>query len=111
MSENSDVVSLNDGDFDGFIKENDLVVVDFWATWCSPCMAMNPVVQEIAEEYSGDIKFAKVNVEENPSLASRFGISSIPAFIFFKKGSPCHQAKGMLNKDIFRDEISSAYNL
>ena len=60
------------------------VVLDFWATWCGPCRMLAPVLDELAEKYDGKVRFGKVNVDDEPLLASRFGIASIPTLIFFK---------------------------
>ncbi len=108
---NGNVLNLDEENFDDFINDNSIVIVDFWATWCSPCMAMEPVIKELAKEYGSKISFAKVNVEENRNIASRYGIQAIPAFVFFSDGNVRHQAKGMLNIKTFKEEIGKAFDL
>ncbi len=75
------------------------VLVDFWATWCGPCMMLAPVVAEIAEEYAGRIRVGKVNVDEQPMLAAGYGISSIPTLILFRDGKPVKTAVGYRTKE------------
>ncbi len=70
------------------------VVVDFWAEWCGPCHAVAPVLDQIAEERSGELRIAKVNIDEEPGLAQRFGIMSIPAMVLFEGGEPKAAALG-----------------
>ena len=84
------------------VKADRPVLVDFWATWCGPCMMLGPVVAEIAEERKDVIKVGKVNVDEEPELAAKFGIMSIPAVLLFKNGevvanSVCYVPKEDLN--------------
>lgn len=74
------------------------VLVDFWATWCGPCMALAPTVSEIAEEYSGQVKVCKANVDDAPELASAFGIVSIPTLILFKDGQIVNKSIGLVDK-------------
>ena len=76
---------LNNNNFDETIK-NGVVLVDFWATWCGPCKMLAPNVEEIAKEYEGRAVMGKVDVDENPDLAERFGIMSIPALFVFVNG-------------------------
>lgn len=76
---------LNNNNFDGTIKSG-VVLVDFWATWCGPCKMLAPNVEEIAKEYEGRAVVGKVDVDENPDLAERFGIMSIPALFVFVNG-------------------------
>ncbi len=80
------VVYLNEKDFDEqVIKAEGLVLVDFYADWCGPCKMMGPVLEKIADEFA-DVKICKVNTDENQSLTMNYGVSSIPAFYFFKNG-------------------------
>ena len=75
------------------------VLVDFWASWCGPCKMLAPIISEIAEEYAGTVKVCKVNVDEEPALAARFGISSIPTLILFKNGQPANISIGYRPKE------------
>jgi len=77
-------------------KEN--VVVDFWAEWCGPCRVIAPVLEELAEEYAGEIVIAKLNVEKAPEIANRYCVSSIPTLIFFKNGKPMDKIVGAIPK-------------
>jgi len=70
------------------------ILVDFWASWCAPCLATAPVLEELTKEYAGKINFAKVNVDENGSLASKCGIAAIPTMLIFKDGQPVQQIIG-----------------
>ena len=81
-------VHLNDDDFDNFVRSHRLVLVDFWAAWCGPCLMVAPILEELAREYSGRVVFAKVDVDRNRRLAMKFGIMSIPTLILFKDGKP-----------------------
>jgi thioredoxin 1 len=74
------------------------VLVDFWAPWCAPCRGIAPMVDELAGEYSGRVGFAKVNVDENPRVATEYGIRSIPTLLLFKEGKPVKQIVGLRPK-------------
>ncbi|MEW6143377.1 MAG: thioredoxin [Chloroflexota bacterium] len=92
-------VAINQADFKQAVLEAKLpVLVDFWAEWCGPCRAVAPVVEELSKEYSGKVDFAKINVDENATLASQYGIMSIPTLILFKKGKPAEQIIGFRPK-------------
>lgn len=75
------------------------VLIDFWATWCGPCRAMIPVVEKIAQENEGKIKVCKVNVDEEPELASRFDVMSIPTFVAIKNGKVAGTSLGVQSKE------------
>ena len=93
-------IELNEGNFEDEVVKSELpVMVDFWATWCGPCKMLAPVVAEIAAEREGSLKVGKVNVDESPELAARFGIMSIPAVFLFKGGKVAAQAVGYMSKD------------
>ena len=74
------------------------VLVDFWAEWCGPCRAMSPYVDKLAEEYKGKLKVVKLNTEDNPEIASRYGITAIPTFLVLKNGAVVKQMVGAVRK-------------
>ena len=98
-------INVTAANFEKEVLQSDKkVVLDFWATWCGPCMMLSPILAEIAEEYE-DVVIGKVNVDEEPSLAARFGIASIPTLMLFKDGKNIDTAIGYRNKDQVLDFI------
>ena len=92
-------LTFSDGDFNKSVLESPTpVLVDFWATWCGPCHVMAPTVDSLASEYEGRIGVGKVNVDENPEIAERFGIRSIPTLLLFKEGKVVDGAIGVADK-------------
>jgi thioredoxin 1 len=88
----------NEEDFDQILKDNEAVFVDFYADWCGPCKMVGPIVEELAEEKT-DVKFIKVNVDDVPEVAQRFGIMSIPTMIYFRNGEVAGQTLGFQPKE------------
>lgn len=88
----------NEEDFDQILKDNTAVFVDFYADWCGPCKMVSPIVEELAAEKT-EVKFVKVNVDDNPEVAERFGIMSIPTLIYFKNGEVAGQTLGFQPKE------------
>ena len=90
---------------DEVIKNEQPVLVDFWAPWCAPCRIVSPIIEELAKEYEGKLKVGKLNVDENPNSASRFGIMSIPSILIFKNGEPVKTMIGAQSKENFKKGI------
>jgi thioredoxin 1 len=89
------------------LKSAQPVLVDFWAEWCGPCKMLSPVLEEIATEQAGRAKIAKVNVDEQPELAARFGIQSIPTLLYFANGEVRHQSVGVTGKQAIITKLNS----
>ncbi|OGO60156.1 MAG: thioredoxin [Chloroflexi bacterium RBG_19FT_COMBO_48_23] len=107
MSEN--IANVNQDSFQEAVLDSQKpVLVDFWAPWCGPCRAVAPIVEELAKDYKGKIEFAKVNVDEAPFVASKFGVMSIPTIIVFRDGKPVQHAIGYQPKDQLKKLLDSA---
>ena len=99
------VVKLDSSSFDSFLNTDLPVLVDFWADWCMPCRMMAPVMEELAQAYTGKVLFGKVNVDENSQIASRYGVMSIPHFIIFKNGTRVEKIVGAVGRDPLENAI------
>ncbi len=98
MTCNDKIPELTNGEFDKFIKDG-VVLVDFFAEWCMPCVMMAPVLEDLCDELKGKIKIGKVNIEDNSELASKFNVSSIPNFVLFKDGKIVEQIIGSMTQE------------
>jgi len=106
MANNDKVQEISGNEFDGFINE-DLVLVDFFADWCMPCVMMAPVLEELSDKFKGKIRFGKVDIEDNQELARKFGVTSIPNFVLFKDGKQIDQFIGAINEEEFEKKLRS----
>ena len=101
------VTDVTTGEFPTVVVASILpVAVDFWAPWCGPCRQLSPLLSELAKEYEGRLHVVKVNVDEEPALASSFGIRGIPALVFYKAGTPCEMITGMRSAAELRQWIN-----
>lgn len=98
-------VKITNDNFEKEVKEsNQPVLIDFWASWCGPCMMQGPVMDEIAEEY-GNIKVGKINVDEEQELAIKFGVSSIPTLMYFRDGKAVKTLVGLRSKEQIAQDL------
>ena len=102
-------IEVNDSNFDQMVLQAKIpVLVDLWAPWCAPCHMVAPVVEELASEYDGRVSFAKLNVDQNPRTASRYGIMSIPTLLIFKDGKPLSNIVGFRPKAELKRSLDAA---
>jgi thioredoxin 1 len=102
------IVQVTDQNFETTVAgSTQLVLVDFWATWCAPCKMLRPVVEELATEYEGRVVVAELDVDANPITASKFGVLSIPSLILFRAGKPEERIVGYKPKAYLRQKIDA----
>ena len=100
---------VSDETFDEEVVNSSVpVLVDFWAEWCAPCKMIAPIVEQLANEYDGKVKFAKLDIDSNPKVAQAFGIRSIPTLLIFKDGKPVDQVVGAVPKSVLEKRLESA---
>ncbi len=99
-------LTLTEANFRNEVLESDRpVLVDFWAAWCGPCRAVGPLVEEIAEEYEGRAKVGKLNVDEHPGVAAKYGVRSIPTLLVFQNGEVVDSAIGAVPKSVLIEKL------
>jgi len=100
------LLHLTDSNFKKEVLESELpVLVDFWAPWCGPCKMIAPIIEDLAKEFDKKIRIGKINIDENPKIATHYGIMSIPTIVFFKKGKVMEQIVGVLSKSKFKRKL------
>jgi len=103
------VKEISDSDFDNEVLEADTpVLVDFWAPWCAPCKSIAPILEEIAEEFQGQLKVVKLNVDDNPNTPAKYSVRGIPNLVFFKSGDVVEQIVGAVPKDQLTNAVKKA---
>ena len=102
-------VEVTDTTFDEEVIKSDApVMVDFWADWCAPCKMIAPIVEELAEEFDGKVKFAKMDVDSNPKTPTQYGIRGIPTLLIFNGGKPVDQVVGAVPKSALKRRLEEA---
>jgi thioredoxin 1 len=102
----ADIATLTDSTFDEIIGASDEpLLVDFWAEWCGPCKMIAPILDEIAAEHAGKLRVAKINVDDNPDIARRYDVMSIPTLIVFQDGQPAKRLVGAKGKGQLLNEL------
>jgi thioredoxin 1 len=102
-------VPVDESSFDQVVLKSDKpVLVDFWAAWCKPCVMIAPILDELAEEYNGRIAFVKLDVDQNPRIAAKYGIMSIPTLLIFKKGGPVSNIVGLRPKGDLKKSLEAS---
>ncbi len=102
----SKVIEITDTNFQAEVLESPLpVLVDFWAEWCGPCRALGPTIEQLANEFGGQVKIGKLNVDDNPKSAEQFGITSIPAVLVFVDGEESQRLIGVKSQSEYQDVL------
>ncbi|MCX7724655.1 MAG: thioredoxin [Thermodesulfovibrio sp.] len=105
------IVELTDAKWEAeVLNSKGIIMVDFWAPWCGPCRIIAPTIEELAKEYEGKVKVGKLNTDENPETATRYGIMGIPTIMFFKDGQRVDQIVGVVPKSVLKNKLDSLLN-
>lgn len=108
MSDN--IINVTDSTFESLVLQSDTpALVDFWASWCAPCRAIAPIVDEMAQEYAGKLRVVKVNVDDNPGTPGKYGVRGIPTLILFKGGKVVDQLVGAVPRNQIKELIEKGF--
>ena len=108
MAEATKYVTLTDENFEREVLNSDVpVVVDFWAAWCGPCKLMNPIIDNLADEFDGKAKLAKINIDDYDALANQYQIMGVPTLLFFKAGNLVERTEGVMAQTAIADKINT----
>ena len=108
MADNAPTITGTDANFEAEVLNSDQpVLVDFWATWCGPCRTIAPTIEELASDYDGRARVVKLDVDNNPQTAMKYGIRSIPSLLFFKDGRPVDQMVGVVPKKVLAQKLDA----
>lgn len=108
MSDN--IINVTDSTFESLVLQSDTpALVDFWASWCAPCRAIAPIVDEMAQEYTGKLRVVKVNVDDNPATPGKYGVRGIPTLILFKGGKVVDQLVGAVPRNQIKELIEKGF--
>ncbi len=109
--EKGGVMIVTESQFQRMLSQHPRLVVDFWAEWCGPCRMVGPTIEQLSREFAGTISFGKCNTDENPRIATRFGISAIPTIMLFSNGQLVDRIIGAYPKETIRSRILRAFQL
>ncbi|MDX1439191.1 MAG: thioredoxin [Rubricoccaceae bacterium] len=108
MADNAKYITVTDANFEQEVLNSDQpVLVDFWATWCGPCRVIAPTIEQLAEEYEGKARIAKLDTDSNPRTPMSYNVRSIPSLIFFKDGAPVDQLIGVVPKHVLAEKLDA----
>lgn len=106
------LLEFTDANFTADVLESSVpVIVDFWAEWCGPCKMLTPIIENLAAEFEGKVRMGKVNVDDNPDTAAKYGIVSIPSLLFIQKGKVVDQHTGLLPQAALKTKIAKTFGI